>query len=221
MLSKWEILGIGAGIWFFGREGSASAATSSKTPKTTGAKGDADLLKRANQSRAREWVPILVDDLGESQAVAEAIARWFGIESSGNPRAVSSAGERGLAQITKTSALTEKALTQAEWDHMADVTSSLQDDARVGIKVIDWCYLRASKYLKVPPIDPIEHIWYAKLYHQSPVEVRDAKLTGDAPADAARLETAWSSDAKKLHHLHAANVVAWGTIAPPTAGGNS
>ncbi len=104
---------------------------------------------------------------------------------------------------------------------MADVTTSSQEHARIALKVIGWCYVRATKYIKVPPIDPIEHIWYAKLYHQSPVEVRDAKLTGDALADAARLEKEWASDGKKLHHLHAANVVAWGSLQPPTGGPSS
>src|SRR6185312_1635156 len=117
---------------------------------------------------------------------------------------VSSQGERGLAQITKTSALKEGALTQAEWDALGNVETNMQDDARIARKVIAWTYLRATKWIKVPPIDPIEQIWYAKLYHQSPVDVRDAKMTGDALADAARLEKEWSTDGKKLHYLHAA-----------------
>jgi hypothetical protein len=216
MLSKWEIAAaVGVGIWALSRSSKASTSKPGSSPGSTDA--DAKLLSRANQSHAEQWIPILVYDLGTPQAKAEAAARWFGIESAGDPRAVSSMGERGLAQITKTSALTEKALTQAEWDAMADVTTSLQDDARIALKVIAWCYQRATKYLKVPPIDSIEQLWYAKLYHQSPVEVRDAKLTGDAIADAHRLETEWAKDAKKLHHLHAANVVAWGSVLPPEA----
>jgi hypothetical protein len=216
MLSKWEIGALVAGgIYLLSKPSKAASQAGTKVAVT---KNDADLLKRASQSRAQEWVPILVYDLGIPQAEADADARWFGIESSGDPRAVSSQGERGLAQITKTSALKEGALTQAEWDAMADVTTSIQEQARIALKVIAWCYQRATKYIKVPPVDPIEHLFYAKLYHQSPVEVRDAKLTGDAHADAARLEQDWASDAKKLHHLHAANVVAWGSVLPPTSG---
>lgn len=225
MLTKWEIAALVGGGYLLLSSKSKAATTATKAAV---AKTDDDLVKRANQSRAQEWVPILVYDLGEPEATAEAIARWFGIESSGDPRAVSSQGERGLAQITHTSAITEKALTDAEWAAMGDPDKPAnagltknQDDARIGVKVIDWCYQRATKYLKTPPIDPIEHIWYAKLYHQSPVEVRDAKLTGDAHADAARLEKDWAADAKKLHHLHAANVVAWGSVLPPGEGAAS
>lgn len=215
MLTKWEIAAlVGGGIYLLSRP--SKAAT-----KAAVTKNDSDLVRRANQGRAKEWVPILVYDLGIPEAEAEAAARWFGIESSGDPHAVSSEGERGLAQITKTSALKEGALTQKEWDAMADVTTSDQEQARIALKVIAWCYQRATKYIKVPPIDPIEQIWYAKLYHQSPVEVKNAKLTGDALADAARLDKEWSGDAKKLHHLHAANVVAWGSVLPPSGGPSS
>lgn len=216
MLSKWEIAAlVGGGIYLLSKPSKAASKAAAATTKVAVAKNDESLVKRADQPAAKEWVAILVDDLGESESVAEAMARWFGIESSGDSLAVSSEGERGLAQITKTSALKEGALTQAEWDSLIAPTTSFQDRARLAIKVIDWCYLRASKYIKVPPVDPIEHIWYAKLYHQSPVEVRDGKLTGDAFADANRLEKDWAGDAKKLHHLHAANVVAWGSVLPP------
>lgn len=214
MLSKWEIGALVAGGWLLLSSKSSSAATVKVNKKT-----DDDLVKRANQARAEEWSPILVYDLGVPQAEADADVRWFGIESSGDPLTPSKNGERGLAQITKTSALTEGALTQKEWDAMADVTTSMQEQARIALKVIAWCYERATKYIKTPPIDPIEHIWYAKLYHQSPVDVRDGKLTGDAHADAARLEKAWANDGKRLHYLHAANVVAWGSVVPP--GGES
>lgn len=218
MLSKLEIAAaLGVGVWILSK--------GSKAPAKGGPVKSADdkLLSRANQSRAREWEPILMYDLGIPEAQALAATRWFGIESGGNPRAVSSEGERGLAQITHTSAITEGALSQAEWDALGDPDKSsspgfgkVQDDARLAEKVIAWCYRRASSHIHgAPPIDPIEQIWYAKLYHQSPVDVRDAKLSGDAIADAHRLEHEWAADPKKLHYLHAANVVAWGSVLPP------
>ena len=219
MPTKTEI-GVGAAIAIYLLASGKKSSAATLPAHQGGAAGtDESLLRRADQ--ASEWVSILVYDLGIPEAEAAADARWFGIESSGVATATSSQGERGLAQITKTSALTEKALTQAEWDAMASVTTSEQEQARIALKVIAWCYVRASKYIKVPPIDPIEHIWYAKLYHQSPVDVRDAKLTGDAFADAARLEKTWANDAKRLHYLHAANVVAWGSIQAPTGAANS
>jgi hypothetical protein len=216
MLTKWEI-GAGvvvAALLLNSKKGNAATAPAKGKPED-------DLLRRAHQARAAEWVPILVYDLGVPQSQAEAISRWFGIESSGDPLTVSKSGERGLAQITKTSALTEKALTPDEWAAIQNVTTSLQEHARIALKVIAWCYDRAVKYIKVPPIDPIEHLWYAKLYHEEPVLVRDGKLTGDAHADALRLEGVYAGNAKSLRYLHAANVVAWDSLQPPTAGGNS
>ena len=214
MASKKDMAAVGllAGLWLL------LSGKKSNAPTGGGAGKDADLLRRANQSRAREWIPILVYDLDEPQAEAEAEARWFGIESGGDPSATSSQGERGLTQITKTSALTEGALSQKEWDALADVTTSPQDDAVIALKVIDWTFKRASKYIAHPPTDPIERIFYAKLYHQSPVDVRDAKLTGDAHADSASLEKLWANDPKKLHYLHAANAIAWNSLTPPTGG---
>jgi hypothetical protein len=209
MLTKWEIGGL-AVVGYLLISKTSKAATS-----PGGSMSEADLLRRANQTRAQEWVPIMVYDLDVPEAQAEAAARWFGIESGGDPEAVSSQGERGLSQVTKTTALTEKALTPTEWAALADVTTSMQDDARIALKVIHWCYQRATKHLHTPPTDPIDQLFYAKLYHQSPVDVRDAKLTGNALEDSARLETVWSSDAKKLHYLHAANVVAWNDLHAP------
>jgi hypothetical protein len=210
--SDWLGLGLIGGLFLLGTKKSQAA-----TEKEASA-ADAKLLTRANQEKAAKWIDILTDagGLNLPYSVAAAVARWFGIESGGNPLAVSSQGERGLAQITKTSALTEGALTQKEWDALIDKNTSSAEQARINWKIIEWCYTRASKYLThgAPPTDPIEQIWYAKLYHQRPVDVRDAELTGEAKADAFRLEMEWAGDAK-LHRLHAANVVAWNALTPP------
>lgn len=175
---------------------------------------DADLVKRANQAQAKAWVPILVG-IGTPQMLAEATARWFGIESSGNPLAMSSGGERGLAQITRTSALTEGALTTAEWEAMTNPKTTKQEHARIGVKVIDWCWTRAKKYVANPTGNAMDAIFYAKLYHQRPVDVRDGQLHGPALLMSRELEERWRNDPVKLHYLHAANVITFGVpIAP-------
>jgi hypothetical protein len=211
-IGKWELAGLAALLLLGGGKALSAAELSA---------ADKKLLDRANQERAAYWLRVLTDGSGLNlpTETAMAVARWFGIESGGNALAVSSAGERGLAQITKTSALTEGALTQAEWDAMINPKTTDEEQVRIAWKVIEWCYRRATKYIHgALPTNEIDQIWYAKLYHQRPVDVRDAQLTGEARADAARLEMEWAGDATKLHRLHAANVVAWNSLSPPFPG---
>ena len=40
---------------------------------------------------------------------------------------------------------------------------------------------KAFTYVARPPVDPVEIIWYAKLWHQRPVDVRDAELVPPGP----------------------------------------
>jgi hypothetical protein len=223
VLSNKESAAALLGLFLLSRAKSAKA-----TPRTPAeqVKADSELLKRANQPGALKWVDLLTDPAGLNLplAVAEAAARWIGIESgghgAGDPKGVSSQGERGLAQITKTSALNEGALTKAEWDSLADKNTSQDEQARIAWKVMQWCYSRATKYIHgAPPAhDQIAQLWYGKLYHQRPVDVRDAELTGEAAADAHRLEMEWAADPAKLHRLHAANVVAWNSLTAPSPG---
>lgn len=211
MLSKLETAGVGLLLWFLLKEGTSKAATPAERLAV-----DGDLVRRANQAGAHAWIAILVQQLELPEDIAEAAARWFGIESSGNALAVSSAGERTLAQITRTSALKEGGLTQAQWDSAIDPSLSPGQQAKLGWDVIEWCWSRAKKYVPNEHArDAIDQLWYAKIYHQAPVEMRDGKMTGDAAADSRRLESAWAGDGKKIHHLHAANVVAWGSVLPP------
>ena len=215
MLSKWELTGIGVALWFLFGESKSKAATASQERSSV----DDELLKRANQAHAHDpWFAIFTQDSHPplDADIAAAICRWIGIESSGNPLEVSSSGERGLVQITKTSALTEGALTSAEWDAMISPTTSPQEQARIAWKIIEWCWDRAKKYVAGGVAkDAIDQLWYAKLYHQRPVDVRDGKLTGDAAADSRRLEHEWAGSTQRLHYLHAANVVAWNSVLPP------
>jgi hypothetical protein len=215
MLSKWEIGG-GLAILFLATR-NAKAAVAQKASSA-----DASLITRANSPDALAWLGPIETALNLPDDVAQAVVRWIGIESgghgAGDPRGVSSQGERGLAQITRTSALTEGALTLSEWNSLVDKNTGGDEQVRIAWKVIQWSYMRATKYIKVPPAhDEIAQIWYAKLYHQRPVDVRDAELTGEAKSDAFRLEMEWAGDATKLHYLHAANVVAWNSLTPPHA----
>ena len=148
------------------------------------------------------------------QLAAEALARWVGIESGGDPYAVSSQGERGLLQCTKTTALKEKALTQGEWDAMANKATSSETHAKIAVKLFQWLWLRAKKHVANPPAALTDEIWYAKLYHQRPVDLRDGKMHGMAPMMAQELATTWKDNAQKMHYLRAANVVAFGNPTP-------
>ena len=69
---------------------------------------------------------------------------------------------------------------------------------------------RAARYIETPPVDPVDQIWYAYLYHQRPVDVRDSHMHGPAAEMSIELAADWHTDAHKLHRLMAANVVAWG-----------
>lgn len=218
MLSKLETLAVGVGLYFLFGGGKSKAATAAEKAAVRNSV-DGELLKRANQAGARDpWFVIFTEDSHPplDHDIAAAVCRWIGIESSGNPLDVSSSGERGLVQITKTSALTEGALTQAEWDAMISPTTSPQEHARIAWKIIEWCWDRAKKYVAGGKAkDAIDQLWYAKMYHQRPVDVRDGKMTGDAAADSRRLEQTWAGDTQRIHYLHAANVVAWNSVLPP------
>jgi hypothetical protein len=211
MLTTPEWLGVGWMLYQLTKPSPAQV-------KATVAKVDAKLLARANQPAAQGWFGVLTqaDGLDLPPDIAEAVCRWFGLESSGDPLAVSTAGERTLAQITKTSALTEGALTQAEWDGSINPALSPHNQAALGWKVIEWCWARAKKYIPGGQAhDAIDQLWYAKMYHQRPVDVRDGKMTGFAMDDSHRLEQQWANDPTQLHGLHAADVVAWNTLVAP------
>jgi Transglycosylase SLT domain len=177
----------------------------------------ADLVKRANQKAALDWVPLFEKE-GAPEDYADAAARWVGLESSGNPRAVSSAGERGLTQLGPATQK-EGALTDTEWSALLATTTTNQQHAHMALRVIDWLWLRADKYVPKsdtidPATEPQDAVWYAYLYQQRPVDVRDGKLHGRAISMARELAQTWSGDAAKMHRLRAANVVAFGVPNP-------
>lgn len=176
--------------------------------------GDA-LMKRANQAGAASWAVTFasVPDHPISPLAAAALARWAGIESSGKATNTSRLNERGLMQAGPTS-VAEGELTPEEWAALTDQKTTKAQHAAIAIKYVDALAKKAFTYVARPPVDPVEIIWYAKLWHQRPVDVRDAGLTGDAIADAGMLAQKWAGDNKALHRLRAANVVAFGTPTP-------
>jgi hypothetical protein len=145
--------------------------------------------------------------------LAGALARWAGIESSGNPTAVSSLGERGLMQAGPQS-VDEGALSPDQWDALINPDTGPSTHAGIAMHYVDWLYGRAARYIKAPPTGALDQLWYAKLYHQRPVDVRDGKMHGPAIPMARELARRWARDPKAMHRLRAANVVAWGTPTP-------
>lgn len=190
----------------------------SKGKKETPAKAEDDgakLVARANQQAAHDWIDTF-EGAGAGQTLAEALSRWAGIESSGNPLAVSPIGERGLLQLTLTTQQ-EGALGPAEWAALIQPSTPSEQHAHMAMELEDWLFHRAARYVANPPdpvTDPTSAVWYAKLYHQRPVDVRDGKLHGPALPMARELAQRWAGDAKAMHRLRAANVVAFGVPNP-------
>jgi hypothetical protein len=180
-------------------------------PKADGAA----LMKRANQAAAAAWAVTFasVPDHPISPLSAAALARWAGIESSGKATNASRLNERGLLQAGPQT-VEEGGLTAPEFDALIAPSTSKAQHAALAIKYADWLAKKAFTYVARPPVDPVEILWYAKLWHQRPVDVRDGGLTGDAIADARMLAQKWAADPKAMHRLRAANVVAWGTPTP-------
>lgn len=207
-----ELIGVVI-LFLFG----SKAAKASEKGKANPTDDGNDLLKRANQKAAMDWFEYFKNE-GAPDDYADALVRWVGIESSGNPLAVSSQGERGLAQITPTTQK-EGALTDAEWAATIAKTTTKQQHAHIAMRVVDWCWLRADKFLPSddtidPATEPQDAVWYAYLYHWRPVEVRDGKLHGRALPMARELATRWAGDPAKMHALRAANVIAFGDPSP-------
>lgn len=204
-----------------GKKALASTSTLSKpgaAPPSPDADGAA-LMKRANQKAALAWASIFADH-PVSPLVAGELARWAGLESSGNPLAQSRLNERGLMQAGAQT-VAEGGLTPAEWDALIDPKTSKKAHADLAIAYVDWLARHAATHLLSDPIDPVDRVWYAKLYHQRPVDVRDVVgpltkqlSTTNAHTIAAALPAVWGADAKAMHRLRAANVVAWGTPTP-------
>lgn len=218
-----SIFAVIVGLLMLGGKKAFAAMTSSHDDGSDGAK----LLARANQQAALAWVPIFasvhVEAKGThptiSDAMAHAYARWAGVESSGNPITSSRIDERGLMQVGPKlggpdTVPPPPAFGQAEWVALTDPETHPDEQAAMAIHYVDWLYGRALKYIADPPSDPVDQVWYAKLYHQRPVDLRDGKLHGPAIPMARELAKRWANDSKAMHRLRAANVVAFGVPTP-------
>lgn len=196
-----------------GKKG-ASSSVPSKTTRTDPATDGAVLLARANQPAAKKWA-IIFRSQDQPALVADALARWAGIESSGNPLEISSKGERGLFQCMQATALQAAGpYTYQEWEALSAKTTTSEEQARLAIKLYRWCWTKAKKLIANAPTAALDTIWYAKLFHQFPKDVKEAKLHGPATLMARELATAWKADNAKSHRLRAANVVAFGVPNP-------
>jgi Transglycosylase SLT domain len=217
------------GLLMLGGGAAYASSNKGKTPASAGPPPpkpplppDADgaaLLKRANQRAALDWAGVFLDHPVTPLASA-ALARWAGIESSGNPLSKSRLDERGLMQVGP-HAVAEHELTQTLYDAILDPTTSRKVQADIAIAYVDALASKAAAHLLSEPTDPIDRIWYAKLYHQRPVEVRDVYgpltkqfSTTDAKFVAHVAAGQLASNAQAMHRLRAANVVAFGTPNP-------
>lgn len=171
----------------------------------------AELLARATQREAMAWAPYFID-VGESPAVADALARWGGIESSGRPT-ISVIGERGLLQAGKQT-VSEGGMSQADWDELGSRDIMPNEEARIGAHYWRWLLSRAAKHLGAMPADGTDSVWFAYQYHQRP---KDFTQWGQLPSIAA-LASAYllarahtNDDLELVKRVTASNVVAWGT----------
>lgn len=187
--------------------GSTAATASGPTTPAAAAADGAKLLARANQPQALAWAPIFID-AGATPMEAQAMARWAGLESSGNPRPIPAGNGGGLMQVGK-GFVEMGALTPAEYAKLTTPGTSNKEQAVLALKYVRWCWARAKQYVTAPPSNPVDQIWYAYLYHMRPVDVRDSGMHGEAGPMAAALYPIWSVDKAPLHRLHAANVVAF------------
>ena len=183
------------------------------TPRATPAAPD-KLLARANQRRAQDWIPDLLR-AGASPAEAEGLARWIGLESSGNPLAQSRIGERGLLQITRTAALADKLLTVPEWEAMASQATSRAEHARIAIKQFRAHVRRAARWVTNPPAPgSVDWLAYAKMNHTRPLDLREGQLHGPAAPMLRDLAARWAGDTARARRVAVASVVGFGRVAP-------
>jgi hypothetical protein len=180
---------------------------------TQASQSDATLLARATQARALEWINTFRALGGEvSPEDAAAYARWAGIESSGNPLAVSRIGERGLFQVTATTA--KNTVSPAEWAAMQSPSTSRAEHARMALAQAAIYWRRARPLIQNPPADSTSRIWYSKMWHSRPADFNGRIMHGPALAMARQLADTWKGDAGRMYRLRVANVIAFGKVAP-------
>jgi hypothetical protein len=211
-------------LWFDGRKKNGAAAP--KKPGTPTEPGKSvpivqpalpfgptsKYVARANQQRAKDWIPALVK-AGAPAEIAERLARWIGLESSGNPLALSRIGERGLLQSTKTTALKDKLFTPREWEELQSPATTRERHAALALKQYAFHVRRAKvRIANPPPPASSDWVWYAKLDHTRPVDLKEAKPHGAALPMARDLQSRWAADPARLQRLAMANVIAFGKV---------
>lgn len=186
------------------------------TPAKSAAASGPSLLQRANQAGALAWAA-LFSAHGMPGSVADALARWAGIESAGIATAVSRLGERGLLQCLEKTALQPGGpYSQSQWAALSSRDTSRDEQAALAIRLYEWLWHWGRKRLANPPGDgSIDSVWYAKLAHARPKAFTDFRLTGNAAADAEMLRARWLSSPALTQMLLSANVVAWNDTRPP------
>jgi len=176
---------------------------------------DSDLLRRAVLPAARAWFNDFTSQ-GILAPVANALTRWAGIESSGNPLATSKLGERGLLQCGE--AVGKVVYSPTEWAALISPETTRSEHVRLAIKLFVWLSTQAAKYVSDWPSEPLDRVFYAKMLHQWPADFHGAKsqhMHGPAIAMARELAARWQGSApKSFHRLHAASVVAFGVLNP-------
>lgn len=199
---------IGALLLLAGRKAGAMPAAVIKASDAI--KRVAGLVPRANQESAHAWIPDLIA-AGASPALAEMLARWIGIESSGNPTKASSKGEYGLLQLMPSS-VKDAGFTPLEWAELKNPTTTRAEQARLALKQFAHHQARAQKAVGKgwPGNAAGESVFYAKLHHARPVDLKAIPLTGNARADANALAAKWKNDPAALVRLAAAKVITWG-----------
>jgi hypothetical protein len=136
-----------------------------------------------NAESGLKWADKLGKLLG-GVPIGEAAARWVGIESGGNPLNASKMGERGLAQVLKSS-LPQLGLTESDFAAMASAQTTADAHAALAAKVIAGTALASARTGARgpdpgwgPPVGPspftggvvtLNGIGIAKLYHGLPL----------------------------------------------------
>lgn len=178
----------------------------------------ADLVGRATQSRARAWAPYFAD-VGETPAVSDALSRWAGLESGGDPTIISSLGERGLLQVGKQTQ-SEGGIDGKDWAALASNDTLPNEHARIASGYWRWLYSRARAHLARDAADGTDQVWFAYQYHQRP---KDFTQWGPLPNDAASASAYLlgrahlNNDEQLAKRVKASNVVAFGTPDAPIA----
>jgi hypothetical protein len=177
------------------------------------ASSPSELVNRATQSRAMAWAPYF-QDVGEIPSVADALARWSGIESGGDPEAISSLNERGLLQVGPQT-MSEGGISQADWDALTARDTLPNTQAVLAAHYWRWLFSRAKAHLATAPSDndPAGQVWFAYQYHQRPKDFTQwGPLPGNAAVASAYLmgRAHINNDQSLVKRVTASNVVAWG-----------